>query len=154
MKWIDDISPLAIAVAVLTVLAAGFGITLSIYRSGRDYGQQVTVEHDRPGKVRHALGVECRQVDDVTGSVDAEALAGWTVTGCGKPGCARADSGSRTVYVPSAAGDRARHEYVHVCLFAAGWPGDAHHAWMRAHCSFCWGSPECEGPCLQTEDSG
>jgi len=56
MKWIDDISPLAIAVAVLTVLAAGFGITLSIYRSGRDYGQRVTVEHDRPRKVRHALG--------------------------------------------------------------------------------------------------
>jgi len=152
MTIADDTEPLAIAIAVLAVLGAVFGITWSIYASGRDYAQHVTIQHDRPGKVRHALGEECRQVDDVTGSLDESALSGWVVTGCDEPGCARTDSVEQTVYIPEAASDKARHEYVHVCLFAAGWPGDAHHSWMRSHCTFCHGSPSCEGPCLQEDD--
>jgi len=150
MKWIDDISPLAAALAVLTVLAAAFGVTLSIYTSGRDYGQHPTVDHPREGKIRHAVGQECRQVDDVVGSV--ESLDGWTVRVCEGAGCARTDGQTRTVWVPPEVGDVARHEIVHGCLFAAGWPGESHHSWMRTHCSFCWGSPSCVAPCLQTED--
>jgi len=147
MKWIDDISPLAAALAVFTIVSAGVALAWGVYSSGRDYGQQVTVDHPREGKIRHAVGQECRQVDDVTGSVDS--LDGWTVT-TGEP--ARTDPHTRTVYVPTAASPVARHEYVHACLYAAGWPGDSHHAWMRTHCSFCWGSPECVAPCLQVED--
>jgi hypothetical protein len=147
----DDIEPLAIAIAIIATLGAAAGVTWSIYASGRDYAQHVTIQHDRPAKVRQALNQECRQVDDVTGALDEAALEGWVVTGCSEPGCARTDSGERTVYVPDAASDVARHEYVHACLFAAGWPGDSHHAWMRSHCSFCHGSPACAGPCLQEE---
>jgi len=134
---------IAIAIAILTVMGAAFGVAWSIYTGARPYGQQPTVDHPREAKVRHAVGEECRQVDDVTGAVDT--LSGWTITE-GTP--ARTDPETQTVYVPTAASPVARHEYVHACLFATGVVG-GHHGWMRSHCTFCHGSPACAGPCLQ-----
>ena len=129
----------------MLTLAAIFAAAYALYAGGRDYGAYVDVELERTGKARTAITQECRQVDDVTGRLEAPRLEGWRVVGCTAPRCVGTDPLNRIVYVDRAASDRARHEYVHLCLFAAGITA-GHHEWMTEHPTFCHGSPACPEP--------
>lgn len=129
----------------MLTLGAIFGAAYLWYAGGRDYGARVDIELERARKARTAITQECRQVDDVTGRVVADRLEGWRVVGCEAPRCVGTDPLNRRVYVDAAASDRARHEYVHLCLFAADIM-DGHHEWMTEFPTFCHGSPACPDP--------
>ncbi len=134
------------AVAALVVslgFAGGLGCLDYVFEGERAGGAKGAFE--RPEDRRRTLRKVCRRVGEVTGTLRSESLEGWRIRICREGGCERTDPRSREVYVRRA-GERASHEYVHVCLFASGHL-DGHHAWMRKHCRFCHGSPACAGSC-------
>ena len=104
------------------------------------------VPDQRRAEAHAALRRECRRADEVIDGLRWHDLREWRIRACHAPGCERTVPSERTIYVRYTDDERARHEYVHACLFNAG-KIDGHHRWMRRHCRFCYGSPACAEAC-------
>ena len=108
------------------------------------YGAKAIYGVDRPGEAKVALSQEARQVFQVRGvEMPEDALDGWQVLRADQY---YVDCPAREIHVVRADTPEARHEYAHAALCVSGY-GGGHHEWMRRHCSFCHGSPECSPPC-------
>ena len=134
----------AVSSCIAAVLVAGCLGYMSGDANSTDDGGEFSAE--RTARGWELLQRECRSVDDVIDGVRWENVEAWRIRACDTYGCDRAVPSELTVYVRRIDNERARHEYVHACLFSTG-KVDGHHEWMRHHCRFCYGSPACSDAC-------